>query len=67
MPASGEKLELVRVSVRSPSLQFVVADSSADPNVNSVLVKATTPVTRMKIMSMKMKTTPNEPTFMNML
>lgn len=67
MPASGEKLELARVSVRSPSLQSVAADSSAEPNVNSVLVKATTPVTRMKIMSMKMKTTPNEPTFMNML
>jgi len=67
MPDSGAKVGLARVSVRSPSLQSVLAEVSADPKVNSVFVKAITPVIRMKIMSMKIKTTPIEPTFINML
>jgi len=67
MPASGAKLELANVRVLSPSLQFVVAfELSAEPIMNSVLVRAMIPVTRMKTMSMNMKTTPKEPTFINM-
>ena len=67
MPARGATFVLVIISVLKFSFQSVSAAISGVPIINSVLVRATIPVTIMKIMSMKMKMTPIEPTFMKML
>jgi len=68
MPASGEKLELVSVSVRNDSLQSVLDFASeADPIINSVFPNAFMPVKTIKKMSINTKMTPMEPTFIKML
>ena len=66
MPESGAKLELYSYRVRSELLQSVSDACSAVPIMNSVLLRATIPVIMMKMMSMKTKMTPIEPTFMKM-
>ena len=58
---------LNRVSDLSDELQSVFLTCSGVPIMNSVLVKAIPPVQTMKMMSMKTKMTPMEPTFMKML
>ena len=67
MPESGANSELNIVRVRNESLQSVFWAYSAEPIMNSVLEKATMPVIMMKIISMKTKITPMDPTFMKML
>jgi len=67
MPARGEKFEFTSVRVLKEEFQSVCLATSADPIINSVFVKATTPVMTMKIISTKTKITPIEPTFMKML